>query len=71
MAVDVDPDGGACVHRVGDGLDADPKPGEAREIEALHAELDHFRDIGGVQTGISASMKAKSLWFGRVEDLQA
>ena len=49
VAVDVDPDGGACVHRVRDGLDADPKPGEAREIEALHAELDHFRDIGGVQ----------------------
>ena len=49
VAVDVDPDGGACVHRIRDGLDTDPKPGEARKVEALHAEFDQLRDIGGVQ----------------------
>ena len=28
-------------------------------------------DVGGVSTGISKSWKANSLWYGRVEDLQA
>ena len=60
-AMRIDIDRGRAFDRLGDRLESDPAAGEARQREAIEAEIEKVLHRRGIEHGIAAAMKAYSL----------
>ena len=70
-ALRVDLGGARLVGDVGDDLDADPEPGDAREHEAVQAEVEDLLHVAGVDASASARRRARPRsGSGSVDDLR-